>query len=62
MSGVSCALIAAVVPWVEVDLHLDLKVVIPLEIPTVLRLRLLNLGLRTRASEDRWLVAPGCDE
>jgi hypothetical protein len=28
MSGVSCALVAAIVPWVavEVDLHLDLKV------------------------------------
>jgi hypothetical protein len=35
-----------VIPWVavEVDLPLDLEVVIPLEIPMVLRLWLLDLG------------------
>jgi hypothetical protein len=35
-----------VLPWVavEVDLPLDLEVVIPLEISTVLRLWLLDLG------------------
>jgi hypothetical protein len=43
MSGVhsSCA------PVVEVDLPLDLEVVIPLEILTILRLWLLDLGFPT---------------
>jgi hypothetical protein len=38
-----------VLPWVavEVDVPLDLEVVIPLEISTVLRLWLLNLGFPT---------------
>jgi hypothetical protein len=45
----SCTLVVVVLPWlaVEVDLPLDLEVVIPLEIPTVLRLRLLDLGFPT---------------
>jgi hypothetical protein len=51
MSGVhsSCAPVVVVLPWVavDVDLPLDLEVVIPLEIPTVLRLWLLDLGFRT---------------
>jgi hypothetical protein len=42
----SCAPVAVVLPSVavEVDLPLDLEVVIPLEILTVLRLWLLDLG------------------
>jgi hypothetical protein len=32
---------------VEVDVPLDLEVVIPLEVPTVLLLRLLDLGFPT---------------
>jgi hypothetical protein len=52
MSGVHSSilrLVAVVLPWVavEVDLPLDLEVVIPLEIPTVLQLRLLDLGFPT---------------
>jgi hypothetical protein len=45
----SCARVAVVLPWVviDVDLPLDLEVVIPLEILTVLRLRLLDLGFPT---------------
>jgi hypothetical protein len=51
MSGVhnSCAPVAVVLLYVavEVDLPLDLEVAIPLEIPTVLRLWLLDLGFPT---------------
>jgi hypothetical protein len=41
--------VVVVLPWVviEVDLPLDLEVVIPLEILTVLRRWLLNLGFPT---------------
>jgi hypothetical protein len=51
MSGVhsSCAPVVVVPPWVavEVDLPLDLEVVIPLEILTVLQLQLFDLGFPT---------------
>jgi hypothetical protein len=45
----SRAPVVVVLPWVavEVDLPLDLEVVIPLEIPVVLRLWLLDLGFPT---------------
>jgi hypothetical protein len=52
MSGVHSSIlrsVAVVIPWVvvEVDLPLDLEVVIPLEIPKVLRHRFLDLGFPT---------------
>jgi hypothetical protein len=52
MSGVHSSIfapVAVILPWVvvEVDLPLDLEVVIPLEILTVLRFWLLDLGFPT---------------
>jgi hypothetical protein len=45
----SCTPVVVVLPWVavEVDLPLDLEVVITLEVSTVLRLQLLDLGFPT---------------